>query len=78
MLFYFLKIIFAFQITFRTEIHINNVVLFFKNYFWYQHIKTILKVQTELNFSKKKKIEFEQNTVLILNAMPNSVQMIHT
>jgi len=29
--------------------------LFFKNHFWYQHIKTIQKVQTVLNFSKKKK-----------------------
>jgi len=29
--------------------------LFFKNHFWHQHIKTIQKVQTALNFSKKKK-----------------------
>jgi hypothetical protein len=27
----------------------------FKNHFWHQHIKTIQKVQTALNFSKKKK-----------------------
>ena len=43
------------QIAFRAEIHANNVFLFFKNHFWYQHIKTIQKVQTALNFSKKKK-----------------------
>jgi hypothetical protein len=29
--------------------------LFFKNYFWHQHIKIIQKVQTAINFSKKKK-----------------------
>ena len=45
----------AFQIAFRAEIHVNDVFSFFKNYFWYQHIKTIQKVQTALNFSKKKK-----------------------
>ena len=43
----------AFQIAFHTEKHVNNIFLFFKNYFWYQHIKTIQKVQTILNFSKK-------------------------
>jgi hypothetical protein len=31
----------AFQITFRAKIHVNDVFLFFKNYFWHQHIKTI-------------------------------------
>jgi hypothetical protein len=31
----------AFQITFRAKIHANDVFLFFKNYFWHQHIKTI-------------------------------------
>ena len=35
--------------------HANNVFLFFKNHFWYQHIKTIQKIQITLNFSKKKK-----------------------
>jgi hypothetical protein len=44
----------AFQIGFYAEIHANDVFLFFKNYFWHQHIKTIQKVQTALNFSKKK------------------------
>jgi len=45
----------AFQIAFCAEMHANNVFLFFKNHFWHQHIKTIQKVQTALNFSKKKK-----------------------
>jgi hypothetical protein len=44
----------AFQIAFRVEIHANDVFLFFKNHFWYQHIKTIQKVQTTLNFNKNK------------------------
>jgi len=46
----------AFQITFRAKIHVNDVFSFFKNYFWYQHIKMIQIIQTILNFSKKKKI----------------------
>jgi hypothetical protein len=45
----------AFQITFRPKMHANNVFLFFKNYFLYQHIKTI---QNILNFSKIKKLNF--------------------
>jgi len=32
----------------------SDVFLFFKNYFWHQHIKTIQNIQTILNFSKKK------------------------
>jgi len=44
----------AFQINFYAEIHANDIFLFFKNYFWHQHIKTIQKIQTVLNFSKKK------------------------
>ena len=43
----------AFQINFHAKMHANNVFLFFKNYFWHQHIKTIQNVQTILNFSKK-------------------------
>ena len=43
---------FAFQITFRAEMHANDVFSFFKNHFWHQHIKTIQNVQTILNFSK--------------------------
>jgi hypothetical protein len=42
----------AFQITFRAEMHVNDVFLFLKNYFWYQHIKTIQNIQNILNFSK--------------------------
>jgi hypothetical protein len=34
--------------------HVNNVFLFFKIYFWYQHIKTIQNIQIILNFNKKK------------------------
>ena len=44
-------VVIAFQIIFFVEIHINDVFLFFKNYFWHQHIKTI---QNILNFNKKK------------------------
>jgi hypothetical protein len=29
----------VFQIIFYVKIHVNNVFLFFKNYFWHQHIK---------------------------------------
>jgi undecaprenyl pyrophosphate phosphatase UppP len=59
----------AFQIAFRAEIHVNDVFSFFKNYFWHQHIKTIQKVQTALNFSKKKKFKIWWNAVT--KAMPN-------
>jgi hypothetical protein len=31
----------AFQIVFCVKIHVNDVFLFFKNYFLYQHIKMI-------------------------------------
>jgi len=50
-------VVVAFQIVFRAEIHANDVFLFFKNHFLHQHIKTIQKVQTALNFSKKKKFK---------------------
>jgi hypothetical protein len=43
----------AFQITFCAEIHVNDVFLFFKNYFWHQHIKTMQNIQNILNFRKK-------------------------
>jgi len=48
-------VVVAFQITFRAEMHANDVFSFFKNHFWHQHIKTIQNLQTILNFSKKKK-----------------------
>jgi hypothetical protein len=54
-------VVVAFQIAFHTEIYVNDVFLFFKNHFWYQYIKTIQKVQTALNFSKKKKIKIWSN-----------------
>jgi len=52
----------AFQITFHVEIHVNNVFSFLENYFSHQHIKTIQKVQTPLNFSKKQ-LKFDQTRV---------------
>jgi len=39
------------------------IFLFFKNYFWYQHIKTIQNVQIILNYSKKNFFEFHGNAV---------------
>jgi len=59
----------AFQIVFRAEMHANDIFLFFKNHFWHQHIKTIKKVQTALNFSKKKKFKFRGNAGT--NTVPN-------
>ena len=59
----------VFQIAFRAEIHANDVFSFFKNHFWHQYIKTIQKVQTALNFSKKKIFKIWWNAVT--NAMPN-------
>jgi len=56
----------AFQITFRAKMHADDVFLFFKNYFWHQHIKTI---QTILNFSKQKKFKFFENVTAA--AFPN-------
>jgi hypothetical protein len=51
--------------------HANDVFLFFKNYFWHQHIKMIQNVQTVLNFNKKKKFfEFCGNAVS--TAFPNA------
>jgi hypothetical protein len=44
----------AFQIIFRVKMHVNDIFLFFKNYFWHQYIKTIQNVQIILNFNKKK------------------------
>jgi hypothetical protein len=48
----------VFQITFCAEMHANDIFLFFKNYFWHQHIKTIQNIQTILNFSKKQILNF--------------------
>jgi hypothetical protein len=43
----------TFQINFYIKIYVNNIFLFFKNYFWHQHIKTIQNIQIILNFNKK-------------------------
>ena len=56
----------AFQIAFRAEIHANDVFLFFKSYFWYQHIKTIQKIQTysilvKTKFQKLMKLNYKRN-----------------
>jgi undecaprenyl pyrophosphate phosphatase UppP len=64
----------AFYIAFRVKIHANDVFSFFKNYFWHQYIKTIQKVQTALNFSKKKKFKIWWNAVT--NAMPNGAYTV--
>jgi len=53
----------AFQITFRAEKHATDVFLFFKNYFWHQHIKTI---QNILNFSKKKFWIFWDGVLIVI------------
>jgi len=70
----------AFQITFRAKIYVNNVFLFFKNYFWHQHIKKIQNVQTILNFNKKKisnflKIQFKPCFQTFSNKRSNSVAL---
>jgi hypothetical protein len=74
----------AFQIAFRAEIHVNDVFSFFKNYFWHQHIKTIQKVQTALNFNKKKnfnlmKHSYKYNIKRSLNRpdRPTPTQPVH-
>ena len=61
-------------VVFRAKKYTNNVFLFLKNYFWYQHIKTVQKIQITLNFSKKKKFKFFQKTGS--TAMSNGVLVI--
>jgi hypothetical protein len=69
-------VVVAFQIAFRAEIHANDVFSFFKNHFWHQHIKTIQKVQTALNFSKKKiKLKFGEKQVQPQNQTASSFNM---
>jgi hypothetical protein len=43
----------AIQSVFRLKMHQNDIFLFFKSYFWDQHIKTIRKYKKKLIFSKK-------------------------
>jgi len=61
----------AFQITFRVKMYVNDFFLFFKNYFWYQHIKTIQNIQIIFNINKKKFKIFENAAGA---ALPNIVQ----
>ena len=57
-------VVVTFQIAFCAEIHANDIFLFLKNYFWHQHIKTIQKIQTTLNFNKKK-LKYKSYLILI-------------
>jgi hypothetical protein len=45
-------VIVVFQSFFYLEKYINNIFLFFKNYFWDQHIKMIWKHQKHINLKK--------------------------
>jgi hypothetical protein len=63
-----------FQIIFRVKIHINDVFLFFKNYFWHQYIKTIQNIQIILNFNNKKKFKIFRNAAAA--AFPN-IALVH-
>ena len=48
-------VVVAFQITFRIKMQVNDVFLFFKNYFWHQQIKTIKKIKKKFKIKKKYK-----------------------
>jgi hypothetical protein len=50
-----LVVVVAFQSVFYLEMHQNNFFIFFKNYFWYQRIKMILKHTKKLIWSEKNK-----------------------
>jgi hypothetical protein len=41
-----------FQITFRVEMHVNDVFFYFLKIILHQHIKTIQNIQIILNFNK--------------------------
>jgi hypothetical protein len=56
-----------FQSVFHAEIHQNDVFIFFKNYFWDQHIKTIQNIKKKLIFNKK-------NLKFLWNTMPKWCQ----
>ena len=51
----------AFQIAFHAEIHANDIFLFFKIFFWHQHIKTIQKYKLYLILAKQKKRSYKHN-----------------
>ena len=60
-----------FQNVFYLKMYQNNIFLFFKNYFWYQHIKMIWKHQKYINLKQRKKINFFQKR--FWNAKTNRV-----
>jgi len=47
-------VVVTFQNAFYLEMHQNNFFIFFKNYFWYQRIKMILKHTKKINLKWKK------------------------
>ena len=65
----------VFQIAFPVEKHVNNIFLFFKNYFLYQHIKTIQKIQTALNFNKKKIQNLSKHLYREIHLLVNDLKM---
>jgi hypothetical protein len=48
-------VVVVFQSAFHSEKYANNIFLFFKNYFWDQHIKMIWKHQKHITSKQKKK-----------------------
>ena len=55
-----------FKVFFTQKKHANNIFLFFKNYFWDQHIKMIWKHKKHIN--SKKKIQIFWKALLDCNA----------
>ena len=64
-------VVVAFQSVFHSEKYANNVFLFFKNYFWDQHIKMIWKHQKQINSKQKKKFKFFRKR--FWKALPNAL-----
>jgi hypothetical protein len=61
----------GFQSVFHLEKHANNVFLFFKNYFWDQHIKMIWKRQKHINSKQKiKEKNFQIFPETLLKSIP--------
>jgi hypothetical protein len=63
----------CFQSTFYLEKCANNIFLFFKNYFWDQHIKMIWKHQKHIT-SKKKKKNFQIFSETFLKSIPKQAR----
>ena len=61
-------VVIAFQNAFHSKTYANNVFLFFKNYFWDQHIKMIWKHKKHINSKQKKKFQIFWKTFLDRNA----------